>query len=194
MNKLVVKKTQIEMMLDRGYGGLSNELPLLELDVGNKMVQKKYKKFPLNAIYVKGDHSLYVHYINLKKPIKSLEAAVHEGLNHDKVIIIGYDENKPNKSYVDILDKLGLIPVETFMYEDLMYNIIRHIGVPKHEKIKNFRIASKDELPIILMSDPVAKYYGWDNGDIIRITRHYTELNLLSTTEYGYRMVKNHLL
>lgn len=194
MNKLVVKKTQIEMLLDRGYEVLNDELSLLDVDMDNRVMRKKYKKLPLNAIYTKGDNTLYVHYLNLKKPIKSLELAVQNGLDHDRVILIGYDADKPNKTYKDILDKLGLIPVETFTYEDLMYNVTRHIGVPKHEKINHFRAASKDELPIILMSDPVAKYYGWENGDIIQITRHYTSLNLLSTTEYGYRVVRNHLL
>jgi DNA-directed RNA polymerase I, II, and III subunit RPABC1 len=190
MDKLVVKKTQIEMLLDRGYEELPNELALLNDDA---ITRKKYKKLNYNAVYTKDDKTLYVHYLNIKKPIKSLEACVHEGLNHDKVILIGYNEEKKNKTFTNILDNLSLIPLETFTYEDLMYNVTKHIGVPKHEKIKQFLPASKDELPIILMSDPVAKYYGWENGDIIKITRHY-DLNLLSPKEYGYRIVRNHLL
>lgn len=191
MNKLVVKKTQIELILDRGYQGLPNELILLNEDINTQSI-KKYKKLDYNAVYKKSNHTLYVYYFNNVNPIKSLEEFVSNSLNYDKVMLIGFDSEKKNKGYTVILDKLGLIPLETFTFEDLMYNVTKHISVPKHTLIKNFNLASKDELPILLTSDPVARYYGWVNGDIIQITRNY-DLNLLSNYEYGYRIVRNHL-
>lgn len=66
--------------------------------------------------------------------------------------------------------------IELFNIYELQLDITEHYLVPKHEKVtkdekenldKNF----KGKLPIILLSDPISRYYFFQRGEYIRITR-----------------------
>jgi len=65
---------------------------------------------------------------------------------------------------------------ELFGLHELQLNITKHRLVPRHEKAtpeekieleKNF----KGKLPVLLHTDPVSRYYAFQKGDYIRITR-----------------------
>jgi len=53
-------------------------------------------------------------------------------------------------------------------------------------------IAHIDELPKILLNDPISRYFGFQVGDVIKIIRHYDNINLLNQDDIGYRVVVNH--
>lgn len=182
--KLVAKLTLIEMLRDRGYSIPSNESFLTN--------KTKIKDVTFNNVYIneKTDESLYVHFFNVATPIKDLESFVEEAKHHDRAIIIGIE--KIDKKQQAILDELGLIPVEMFSLEDLLYNVTHNINVPKHEKIPSLAAANINELPWLLITDPVVRYYGWQTGDIIKIYRQY-DLPLMSNQFFGYCVVKSHL-
>lgn len=184
--KLTAKLTQIDMVRDRGYLIPANEL-LISTNV------KKYKDVTFNNVYINEhtEESLYVHFFNPKIPIKDIEVFVEEGVYHDKTMLIGID--KIDKKQQDTINKLGLIPVEVFTIEDLLYNVTHSIYVPKHEKINNFTAAKINELPTLLTYDPVIRYYGWQPGDIIKVHRYFPDLALLSNEQIGYCVVKSHL-
>ena len=70
---------------------------------------------------------------------------------------------------------------ELFHYKNLLFNITKHISVPKHEimhideieEIKTkLNIENINHLQKIYVSDPVAKFYGMKLGDICKITRY----------------------
>ena len=66
------------------------------------------------------------------------------------------------------------ILIELFNEEEMQYNITKHKLVPLH-KLK-YRKNSKEcaafsKYPIILKTDPVSRFYGFQKGDIIEITR-----------------------
>ena len=69
--------------------------------------------------------------------------------------------------------------IELFQEEELQYNITKHYLVPNHsiygKKDSNESIEFKkkysDNFPVILKSDPVARFYAYEKGDIIKITR-----------------------
>jgi DNA-directed RNA polymerases I, II, and III subunit RPABC1 len=71
------------------------------------------------------------------------------------------------------------ILIELFQEEELQYNITKHYLVPKHElhcvkgtkECKEFKDKYGDKYPVILKTDPVSRFYGYDKGDIIKITR-----------------------
>lgn len=73
------------------------------------------------------------------------------------------------------------LPVEIHLLNRLQFNITKHVLVPKHEVIRDkdeidsvlsrFQLKNKYQFPIILKSDPIAKYYGMKNGDLVKITR-----------------------
>jgi DNA-directed RNA polymerase I, II, and III subunit RPABC1 len=69
--------------------------------------------------------------------------------------------------------------IELFQEEELQYNITKHYLVPNHtiyakkdskEGIE-FKKKYSENFPIILKSDPVARFYAYEKGDIIKITR-----------------------
>lgn len=71
--------------------------------------------------------------------------------------------------------------IETFEVKELLFNVSRHELVPKHEKMHNeddvkallqsLKIKSKTQLPIILKTDPMARYLGLKTGDVVKVTR-----------------------
>lgn len=73
------------------------------------------------------------------------------------------------------------VPIEVHLLGRLQFNITKHVLVPKHEVIRDksevqrvlemYSLKSKFQLPIIMRSDPIARYYGMKNGDLVRITR-----------------------
>jgi DNA-directed RNA polymerase I, II, and III subunit RPABC1 len=71
------------------------------------------------------------------------------------------------------------IMIELFNEDELQYNITKHFLVPKHELVykkkskecEEFKKKYSDKFPIILKSDPVSRFYGYNKGDIIKITR-----------------------
>jgi DNA-directed RNA polymerase I, II, and III subunit RPABC1 len=66
------------------------------------------------------------------------------------------------------------IIIELFNEDELQYNLTKHFLVPKHIlKYKKTDKQSKEfqKYPILLKTDPVSRFYGFDKGDIIEITR-----------------------
>ena len=69
--------------------------------------------------------------------------------------------------------------IELFIEDELQYNITKHYLVPKHEiayrkgtvGCVNFKKKYTDNLPIILSTDPLSRFYGYEKGDIIRVVR-----------------------
>jgi len=65
---------------------------------------------------------------------------------------------------------------ELFGLHELQLNITRHRLVPRHERVL---LSEKEELdrnykgkiPVILHSDPISRYYSFERGEHIRITR-----------------------
>lgn len=67
--------------------------------------------------------------------------------------------------------------IELFMEEELLYNITKHRLVPLHiplckEKSREFKELYGDKIPIILKTDPISKFLGFQRGDIIKIVRN----------------------
>jgi DNA-directed RNA polymerase subunit H (RpoH/RPB5) len=54
----------------------------------------------------------------------------------------------------------------------LQYNVIDHILVPKHTKVEDSTLdIYKRNLPSLLTTDPICRYYNFQPGDIIKISR-----------------------
>lgn len=71
------------------------------------------------------------------------------------------------------------LTIELFHEQELKCNITKHYLVPKHELLykkgtdenTSFKAKYSDKFPILLKTDPIARFYGFDKGDIIKITR-----------------------
>ena len=68
------------------------------------------------------------------------------------------------------------INVELFFIDELQYNITKHRLVPVHSRLndtesKKFKKEFGLKHPSILTSDPIAKFYNYKRGDVIKIIR-----------------------
>lgn len=61
--------------------------------------------------------------------------------------------------------------IELFKMEELQFNITTHALVPKHEKVHLENRSEVQKFPILRKTDPVSRFYGFQTGDVIRITR-----------------------
>ena len=69
--------------------------------------------------------------------------------------------------------------VSFFLFRELVYNVSRHSLVPAHRKLTEAEAAmvfahysvTPTQLPLLLMQDPVCRYYDFAPGSIIAITR-----------------------
>jgi DNA-directed RNA polymerase subunit H (RpoH/RPB5) len=77
---------------------------------------------------------------------------------------------------------------------DLTYNPTIHADVPRHQRLspaeklaqlEEMRVRITD-LPLLRADDPIAKYYGWDAGDLIRV---YRPTSTLGGMTINYRAV-----
>lgn len=93
--------------------------------------------------------------------------------------------------YDKIIQKLGGM-LQYFQLKQLMFNPTKHELVPKHTKLNTteiseimskYMIKSKLSMPIILHNDPIAKWLGLKQGDIVMIDRY----NENSGISYYYR-------
>jgi DNA-directed RNA polymerase I, II, and III subunit RPABC1 len=66
--------------------------------------------------------------------------------------------------------------IELFTEEELQYNITKHILVPLHQKLSKeetaiFKKKYGVKFPTLLKNDPISRFYGYERGDIIKVTR-----------------------
>ncbi len=73
--------------------------------------------------------------------------------------------------------------IQVFQLKELQFNITRHVLVPKHELLgwdkenevetilESYQLKSRYQLPLILKSDPVAKYLNAKPGNLVRVIR-----------------------
>jgi DNA-directed RNA polymerase subunit H (RpoH/RPB5) len=96
---------------------------------------------------------------------------------------------KPAASAKKGIAELGL-DVQFFDVRELQYNVSRHSLVPLHEPVRDeariaevmqrYHLKSRYHLPLILSSEPMARYLALKPGQLVRITRvcpsagHYT--------------------
>lgn len=103
-----------------------------------------------------------------------------------------FEDDEPYSLYILVVQEnitqnnmksIAALPlnVEVHNINRLQFNITKHVLVPKHEVIKDkkvvddlieaYKLKNKYQLPIILKTDPIAKYYGMKSGDVVKITR-----------------------
>mgnify|MGYP001808242775 CR=1 FL=1 len=77
---------------------------------------------------------------------------------------------------LSLISKLTDFTFELFATRDLQYNITTHVLQPKFERVKGAEhhvLMEKygNKLSKLLREDPIARFYHFQKGDIIRVTR-----------------------
>ena len=81
--------------------------------------------------------------------------------------------------------------IEEFTMQFLQFDIMKHILVAPHRAISTKEVSilglGTEKLPILLESDPVARYHGWSTGTVVEITLDSSEGHQF----LDYRVVKS---
>lgn len=82
------------------------------------------------------------------------------------------------------------IKIEIFTLEEMQYNITNHRLVPTHTRLspndaKEFKETHGNKFPAILLTDPITRFYNYQRGDVIKITRKSVRGEYIT-----YRIVK----
>ena len=88
------------------------------------------------------------------------------------------------------------VRVQVFLESELTYNPTLSNETPRHvaltESEKKFKLRLKigyGGLQIINKNDPIAKYYGWTPGTIVKIYRDDSDLHTINDESLNYRIV-----
>ena len=105
-------------------------------------------------------------------------------------------KNKPNSSVKKLQKDPSLGDIQIRTCKELQINITKHKWVPQHIKLEQeeinqlmeqYSLKSKNQLPILLQSDAIARYFNFKPGDVIKIP---TSNGSLNTRYINYRCVK----
>lgn len=148
-----------EMMQDRGYVITETE--------SDKML----------ATREEDSHQVLIVFIDEPKlninTVKDLVQILQEN-DLDHAIIIYNDSI--TASARKTIESIENITIETFLRTELQYNITKHRLQPDFKKCEGEEeneIKEKwgTKIPVMLSSDPIARFYHYLRGDIIRVTR-----------------------
>ena len=175
---------EIELIKDAsGYDkGSNGSIFQIRMNSNMKLI------YHMKSKYMKGE---------LQKFLNSIDVEEDE-ITH---IILVFKEkiNSNNEKNIKSLiaqynDKQGTnVKVEMFDIKNLLFNITKHSYVPKHvlmskeeaqEILDKYSIKNKTQMPIIYKTDPVAKYFDFKAGDMIRIHRASTAIGESITYRY----------
>jgi len=179
-----VRRTIVQMVVDRGYlvtQKLKDEtLEAFKQDFESHL--NKREQFPF--LFRKKDDltdQLFVFFPeDLKvgvKPIRSYcEKMKEQSVQRAIIVVIQGMSAFARQALAEMAPKYKL---EHFTETELLVNITEHQLVPKHIKLTPAekkqlleRYKLKDsQLPRIQMNDPVARYYGLERGEVVKIIR-----------------------
>ncbi|KAL0429185.1 UNVERIFIED_CONTAM: DNA-directed RNA polymerase V subunitC [Sesamum radiatum] len=179
----LARRTLMEMLRDRGYVVADMEVELcrsladFRLIFGEKPEAGRLRIIACRA----SDPSrkiLAVFCENFEIRKRNIVGILSQIVNKetlDRVILIL--QSKMNFHAQKVLDEYP-VKVETFPITDLLVNITKHFLATKHEiltpedkekLLKKHNIGDK-QLPRMLENDAIAKYYGLEKGQVVKVT------------------------
>jgi len=180
-----INRTIHELVADRGYQASEEELTMdlqtfKEGFARNGLIDRNQLNFfthavddPSNQIFVFFSDEKNVSVKTMKKFITILEEKkISSG-------IIIYSHTMTPSARKVITQTASHYRLQEFAEADLLVNITHHKLVPKHEVLddeqkrmllERYRLR-ETQLPRIMLTDPVARYYGLRRGQVVKITR-----------------------
>lgn len=214
-----VKKTQVEMMQDRGYSvfnelngieeeqllSLTNPKEFVDFYNNKSIAPRDIKNDGLSAIYTHKANSsrIYVAYPETAKGYAEMPSALAtEALqfafksNIANIVLVSAQKMKTKITKV-FQNSSFLVKYNLFHYSELVASRKKNFFVPRHELLSNEEkqtLLQKNNMelrdfPAISVSDPQAKYYGASPGDVFRIYRRNFVTASMTGEEIAYRVV-----
>lgn len=192
-----IKKTQVEMIIDRGY---EPDTDIEYLTISYAQFYDRFKDFSIQELFAtlskiyqnkNGDKLVVFYAIPSGKHLNSVDlASVFEMIERNnslrKYIVISLSNMSPElKKQVNSVENKNLyvtvmnsIRIQIFLYSEMIFNPSRHFLVPIHRLItdeeKNellTKYIKVEDLPKILETDIQVRYLGGEISQIIEVTR-----------------------
>lgn len=162
-----------EMMFDRQCDKIANSLQNYALENVEQIVSHK-NIFTIDL----DDNSLRIVYA-LAPKFKFQDVKKHFDAEFECYILVSREKvTSTNVKSIEDYSK----NIQIYELKELQFNITKHVLVPKHEVIKDeteivrliemHHLKSRNQFPILLKTDPVAKYLNAKPGSIIKVTRY----------------------
>lgn len=202
---LNIKRNQIKMVRARGYN-ITDELWILNPQLTGVEFEKKLskmyeKEYPIRRLlfseYQKiGVKNLVVYYVGVTGSKQIKIDSIRPFM--DKMTIelkdgILITDNVLSSESLKQLSVITQCSYQIFKEEDLHFDLLEHTLVPQHsllskeeveKKRKEWGMEKKLQLPMIPVTDKIASYYHYRQGDIIKVT---TQLEIDSIQEEDVR-------
>lgn len=160
-----VMTTCLEMLDQRGYEIIKND------ETG--IIGKKDAKHFIVVFFsetTKLDVERVKEYLTIMRELE---------INHS-IIVFNESVTPVARKVVEELPKNLEFPgytIELFEARTLRYNITKHRLVPSHKVLSrseslNFREKYGIKFPVLLKIDPIVRFYNFQRGDVVKITRH----------------------
>jgi DNA-directed RNA polymerase subunit H len=226
-NLLQIKQESLKLLKERGYVIPAEEAPILTGDISESEFKNLYlslqndSSHPLYSyftrrnhircfmsnIYYKKDESCLVFFAypeeNKSKKISNDQVAefcraIIETKVNAAIMVCNVPSSSSTESICSNVSKSNKsIFIQYFMDEELMYNPIDHVLVPKHRLLSEAEIRELVEvdkiglnkIPKISTLDPVCKRMAAKQGDVVEVTRKVMIENQLIDEEISYRFV-----
>ncbi len=169
--------TCLELVSDRGYNVTSNYHQLTE----NDLIHMMNNNTEIICINSDGTKKICIKFVVVTRPkpsyLKELVEEIRKEIKDVELEIIFVLRARPNNSILKITKEFHNL--QLMWIKQLQFNPTKHEQVPKHERLsseegmellKKYDLASKQQLPILLRDDVIARYYNYKAGDIIKIT------------------------
>jgi DNA-directed RNA polymerase subunit H (RpoH/RPB5) len=173
MTEQQITQTLSEMLTQRAY--------VIEEDGGDE-----------HLIAVKPDETKVCAFLEVVTQFNVKAFATHVGRLHTMGVahgIIVYSNMTPATKKLLLNTTELKLEIETFEAKHLRYNVTKHRLVPVHSKATPEEVADMRtkginpvKLPVLKLSDRVARFYAFKRGDVIKVKR--------STGFVAYRIVK----
>ncbi|KAD6794695.1 hypothetical protein E3N88_05591 [Mikania micrantha] len=177
-----VRKTCFEMLRDRGYEVEDSEMQMTRKEFIDKF-NGTVRREDLTFLKSKPDNSdqIFVFFPDdLKIGVKIIKNYIirMENENVWRAIVVVRHGLTPSAKACQA-EIAGRFQVEVFQEAELLVNIRYHDLVPEHLPLTNVEkkalldkyTVKEAQLPRILPTDPVARYYGLRRGQVVKILR-----------------------
>lgn len=205
-----IKKNQLKMVERRGYN-IERERSLLSLTLKDFMdayipfakKKKKTLREVLTQVYENDDGDRLVVYFadipdkSSKMGVDAMTDVIHELDNRKTKSGIVITPKNLSPSAKKQIERLVNYTIQIFLESEMGYDPIEHYLTPEHialskEEQRDFLTKndiSIDQLPIMLDTDMISRYYGYRAGQVIKINR-INMYNTLIQKSISYRAVK----
>ncbi|KAK8576465.1 hypothetical protein V6N13_032387 [Hibiscus sabdariffa] len=193
------RRTVLQMLRDRGYSAPDSDVSMTRQQFIEKFGENIHlKRDDLLILSNKGDaptDQIYVFFPAEQKVgvpmVRNCAKRMKADNVYNAILVVQRALTAPAKGAISEIN--SYFHMEVFEEAELLTNITEHMFVPKHtvlkdqekkELLEKYRVKDT-QLPRILVSDPVARYYGMRRGQVVKITRQSVTADTYDTYRYA---------